>query len=188
MIANRANFEFDADGTVLKLDSLRSPGGGGIYQPRATLGHCLQVPGGGSGDGAGRASGERGPHRQAGAAGAPATATDRGQHGQPATLHNEDYVRDLDLRVGDTVVVRKSGGVIPQIMRVLVEKRPEGTQPYAFPTHCPECGHEAVRTEGDANTYCPNPACPAQQFERIRYFVSRGAMDVRGIGESWWPN
>ena len=100
-----------------------------------------------------------------------------------ATLHNEDFVRDLDLRIGDTVVVRKSGGVIPQIMRVILDKRPDGAEPFAFPTHCPVCGHEATRAEGDANTYCPNPACPAQRFERIRYFVSRGAMDVRGIGE-----
>jgi DNA ligase (NAD+) len=65
----------------------------------------------------------------------------------------------------------------------VLEKRPDTAQPYAFPTTCPECGHAATRAEGDANTYCPNPACPSQQFERLRYFVSRGAMDVRGIGE-----
>ncbi|MBB6098556.1 DNA ligase (NAD+) [Deinobacterium chartae] len=100
-----------------------------------------------------------------------------------ATLHNEDFIRDLDLRIGDSVVVRKAGGVIPEIVRVLPELRPEGTQPYVYPRVCPSCGHAASRAEGDAAVYCPNPACPAQRYQRLVHFVSRPAMDIDGLGE-----
>lgn len=100
-----------------------------------------------------------------------------------ATLHNEDFIAGLGLHVGDTVVVRKAGGVIPEIVRVLAELRPEDALPFVFPTHCPSCGTPAVREEGTANTYCPNRECPAQIYEQIRYFVSRGALDIRGVGE-----
>ena len=100
-----------------------------------------------------------------------------------ATLHNEDFIAALDLRIGDTVAVRKAGGVIPEIVRVLTELRPEGAVPFVFPTLCPSCNTPAVRGEGEANTYCPNRDCPAQIYEQIRYFVSRGALDIRGIGE-----
>ncbi|MGY2892127.1 NAD-dependent DNA ligase LigA [Deinococcus sp. UYEF24] len=100
-----------------------------------------------------------------------------------ATLHNEDFIAGLGLHIGDTVVVRKAGGVIPEIVRVLSELRPEGAVPFVFPTVCPSCGTPAVREEGTANTYCPNRDCPAQIYEQIRYFVSRGALDIRGIGE-----
>ena len=100
-----------------------------------------------------------------------------------ATLHNEDFITGLGLHIGDTVVVRKAGGVIPEIVRVLSELRPEGAAPFVFPTVCPSCGTPAVREEGEANTYCPNRDCPAQIYEQIRYFVSRGALDIRGIGE-----
>ena len=100
-----------------------------------------------------------------------------------ATLHNEDFIAALGLHVGDTVVVRKAGGVIPEIVRVLAELRPEGAVPFVFPAHCPSCHTPAVREEGEANTYCPNRECPAQIYEQIRYFVSRGALDVRGVGE-----
>ena len=100
-----------------------------------------------------------------------------------ATLHNEDFIRDLDLRVNDTVIVRKAGGVIPEIMRVLPELRPEGAAPFVFPDHCPVCGFPAVREEEGANRYCTNPVCPAKLYEGLRYFVSRGALDIRGVGE-----
>ncbi|WP_295816125.1 NAD-dependent DNA ligase LigA [uncultured Deinococcus sp.] len=183
MIARRQSFEFDADGTVLKLDPLRLQEEAGFTSraPRWAIAYkfpveevetvleSITINVGRTGKLAPLA------HLQ--------PRLIEGSTVSRATLHNEDYIRDMDLRVGDTVVVRKSGGVIPQIMRVIPEKRPDGAVPFAFPTHCPECGHEAVRAEGDANTYCPNPACPSQQFERVRYFVSRGAMDIRGIGE-----
>lgn len=183
MTAQRADFEFDADGTVLKLDSLRAQEEAGFTSraPRWAIAYKFPVE-----EvettlesitvNVGR-TGKLAPLAHL------SPRLIEGSTVSKATLHNEDFVRDLDLRIGDTVVVRKSGGVIPQIMRVILDKRPEGAEPFAFPTHCPVCGHEATRAEGDANTYCPNPACPAQRFERIRYFVSRGAMDVRGIGE-----
>ncbi len=100
-----------------------------------------------------------------------------------ATLHNEDFICDLGLHLGDTVIVRKAGGVIPEIVRVLPELRPEGAEPYVFPTTCPVCGFPAVRAEEGANRYCTNPQCPAKLYESLRYFVSRGALDIRGIGE-----
>ncbi|WP_034384447.1 NAD-dependent DNA ligase LigA [Deinococcus sp. YIM 77859] len=183
MTEQRANFEFDADGTVLKLDSLALQAEAGLTSraPRWAIAYKFPVE-----------EVETVLERitvNVGRTGKLAPLAHlsprliEGSTVSKATLHNEDYIRDLDLRIGDTVVVRKAGGVIPQILRVVLEKRPPDAVPYAFPTHCPECGHEAVRAEGDANTYCPNPACPAQQFERLRHFVSRGAMDVRGIGE-----
>ncbi|GMA16637.1 NAD-dependent DNA ligase LigA [Deinococcus metallilatus] len=183
MTQQRAQFEFDADGTVLKLDSLALEAEAGFTSraPRWAIAYKFPVE-----EvetvlesitvNVGR-TGKLAPLAHL------APRLIEGSTVSKATLHNEDYIRDLDLRIGDTVVVRKSGGVIPQIMRVVLEKRPLDAVPYQFPTHCPECGHEVTRAEGDANTYCPNPACPAQQFERLRYFVSRGAMDVRGIGE-----
>ena len=183
MTAQRSAFEFDADGTVIKLDSLplQEEAGFTSRAPRWAIAYKFPVEEVETvleriSVNVGR-TGKLAPlaHLQ--------PRLIEGSTVSKATLHNEDFIRDLDLRVGDTVLVRKSGGVIPQIMRVLPEKRPDGAAPFAFPTHCPECGHEVVRAEGDANTYCPNPACPAQGFERIRYFVSRGAMDVRGIGE-----
>lgn len=183
MILGRSGFEFDADGTVLKLDPLAMQEEAGFTSraPRWAIAYKFPVE-----EvetvlediviNVGR-TGKLAPLAHL------SPRLIEGSTVSRATLHNEDYIRDMDLRIGDTVVVRKSGGVIPQILRVVVGKRPEGAQPYVFPTHCPECGHEAVRAEGDANTYCPNPACPAQQYERLRHFVSRGAMDVRGLGE-----
>lgn len=183
MTEQRSGFEFDADGTVLKLDALALQDEAGFTSraPRWAIAYKFPVE-----EvettlesvtiNVGR-TGKLAPLAHL------SPRLIEGSTVSRATLHNEDYIREMDLRVGDTVVVRKSGGVIPQIMRVVVEKRPPEAVPFTFPTHCPECGHEAVRAEGDANTYCPNPACPAQRFERLRYFVSRGAMDVRGIGE-----
>jgi DNA ligase (NAD+) len=96
-----------------------------------------------------------------------------------ATLHNPGYIQDLDLRLGDRVLVHKSGGIIPEIIRVIVEERPEGLEPYEIPTHCPECQAE-LELDG-ANLRCVNPACPAQQLERIIYYASRAAMDIEGL-------
>jgi DNA ligase (NAD+) len=98
-----------------------------------------------------------------------------------ATLHNEDFIRNLGLRVSDRVVLRKAGGVIPEIVRVVVEERAADSAEWTFPTHCPECGTELVK-EG-AHHFCPNDACPAKEFERIRHFVSRDAMDIAGLGD-----
>ena len=101
-----------------------------------------------------------------------------------ATLHNEDNIRAKDVRVGDTVIVRKAGEIIPEVVRVVTEKRPPGTEPWQFPAACPTCGAELVRAEGEAATRCPNPLCPAQQFRAILHFASRDAMNVDGLGEA----
>ncbi len=101
-----------------------------------------------------------------------------------ATLHNEDYIRERDIRVGDTVVVEKSGDVIPAIVSAVTEKRPAGTNPFKFPHRCPVCGGPIYRLEGEAAYYCENYECPAQVRGRIEHFASRRAMDIEGMGES----
>ncbi len=100
-----------------------------------------------------------------------------------ATLHNEDQVKAKDVRPGDTVIVRKAGDVIPEVVGPVLSMRPKGTKPWVFPTTCPGCGTELVRLEGEADTRCVNPACPFQRDQRIFYFASRGGMDIEGLGE-----
>ncbi len=100
-----------------------------------------------------------------------------------ATLHNEDEIRRLDVRVGDTVIIRRAGDVIPQVVRVIEDQRPEGTEPYKFPTECPVCGSSIVRDEDAAVSRCTGKLiCQAQLIQGISYFVSRGAMDIEGLG------
>ena len=99
-----------------------------------------------------------------------------------ATLHNEDYVRDLDIRVGDMVAVKRAGEVIPQVLRALTELRTGEERPWEMPKECPVCGQPAERAPGEAATYCLNSACPAQLVRGIEHFVSRGAMDIEGFG------
>jgi DNA ligase (NAD+) len=101
-----------------------------------------------------------------------------------ATLHNEDYIKELDIRPGDTVVVEKGGDVIPKVSEVIREKRPRGTKPFTMPDKCPECGSKISRPEGEANYYCENSECPAQVRARIGHFAHRGAMDIEGLGEA----
>ncbi len=101
-----------------------------------------------------------------------------------ATLNNEDYIRKLDVRIGDTVIVEKGGDVIPKITGVVAEKRPRGLKPFVMPMKCPECGYKLYRPEGEANYYCENPECPAQVRGRIEHFASRGGMDIEGLGEA----
>jgi DNA ligase (NAD+) len=100
-----------------------------------------------------------------------------------ATLHNEDEVARKDIREGDTVVVRKAGDVIPQVVAPVLARRPDGSAPWTFPACCPECGGPLVRLEGEADRYCVNLECPAQRVQRILHFASRGAMDIEGLGE-----
>ncbi|AKU50201.1 NAD-dependent DNA ligase LigA [Xanthomonas arboricola] len=103
-----------------------------------------------------------------------------------ATLHNADQIARLDVRVGDTVIVRRAGDVIPEVAGVVAEQRPPGTQPWQMPTQCPVCGSEIVREEGEAVWRCSGElTCPAQRKEAFRHFVSRRAMDVDGLGEKF---
>lgn len=101
-----------------------------------------------------------------------------------ATLHNADFIAEKDVRVGDTVVLHKAGDIIPEILSVVKEKRPEGTVPFAMPAHCPSCGEPVYRENGEAATRCINPDCPAQLERRIIHFVSRDAMGIDFLGES----
>lgn len=99
-----------------------------------------------------------------------------------ATLHNEDYIRDLDIRIGDTVLVKRAGDVIPKVLRPLPELRDGSERVWQMPEFCPSCGEPIARPPGEAATYCVNNACPAQLVRRVEHFVARGAMDIRGFG------
>ncbi|HRJ42154.1 MAG TPA: NAD-dependent DNA ligase LigA, partial [Caldilineaceae bacterium] len=99
-----------------------------------------------------------------------------------ATLHNEDYISELDIRVGDTVLVKRAGDVIPKVLRPLPELRDGSEQPWQMPATCPDCGQPLVRPEGEVATYCVNNACPAQLVRKVEYFVGKGSLDIAGFG------
>jgi DNA ligase (NAD+) len=100
------------------------------------------------------------------------------------SLHNEDEVRRKDVRVGDTVLIERAGDVIPYVVQVVLSRRPSDAAPYAFPERCPACGHAAARLPGEAYWRCLNAACPAQLKGRLRHFGSRRAMDIEHLGEA----
>ena len=100
-----------------------------------------------------------------------------------ATLHNQDFIDGLDIRIGDTIKVFKSGEIIPKVRSVCHAKRPVGTVPFLIGNTCPVCGHKAVREVDTADIKCTNPSCPAQLENHIINFVSRDAMDIKGMGE-----
>ena len=102
---------------------------------------------------------------------------------QRATLHNSDRVSELDIRIGDTVIIRKAGEIIPEVLRVIKELRPPQTQPYQMPSHCPECNSLLVRPKGEAVTRCVNRSCPAILRGSLVHWVSRDALDIQGLGE-----
>lgn len=99
-----------------------------------------------------------------------------------ATLHNQDFITEKDIRIGDTVLVQKAGEIIPEIVAVLHQHRPEGTQPYLFPEQCPVCGAPVVRDEDGAHIRCTGAECPAQLLRHLVHFASRDAMDIEGLG------
>lgn len=101
-----------------------------------------------------------------------------------ATLHNEDEIERLDLRIGDQVLIEKSGEIIPQIVSVLKEKRKGKEKKFTMPRTCPACGSDAVRTEGEVAVRCTSPSCPAQLRARILHFAGRKAMDIEGMGDA----
>lgn len=102
-----------------------------------------------------------------------------------ATLHNEDYIRSRDIRIGDWVTVERAGEVIPQITSVIVNRRTGEEQEFRMPTECPSCKQPTVRPEGEAMWYCVNSACPAQLKRLVEHFASKGAMEIEGLGEKW---
>ena len=107
-----------------------------------------------------------------------------GTNVERATLHNQDFIDSMDVRIGDTIRVYKSGEIIPKIKEVVREKRPADAKPFAIGTHCPVCGAPAVREADTADIRCQNPSCPAQIENHLLNFVSRDAMDIKGLGES----
>ena len=100
-----------------------------------------------------------------------------------ATLHNQDEITKKDIREGDTVVVQRAGDVIPEVVKVVVSRRSGNEKPYVMPETCPVCGSKVQRKEGEAVSRCPNPGCPAQIRASLRHFVSKGAMDIDGMGD-----
>lgn len=102
---------------------------------------------------------------------------------QRATLHNENIIREKDIRIGDAVIIRKAGDIIPEVKQVLFDQRPEGLEPFTMPTHCPACGSELVRIDDEVALRCVNPSCFAQVAEGLSHFVSRNAMNIDGVGE-----
>ena len=101
-----------------------------------------------------------------------------------ATLHNEDEIKRKDIRVGDTVIIRRAGDVIPQVVRSIAERRPANALPFVMPDHCPECGSDVMRDEAEATIRCSGGLfCPAQRRQAIKHFAARRAMDVEGLGD-----
>ncbi len=110
-----------------------------------------------------------------------------------ATLHNEDYIAEKDIRIGDTAVIQRAGDVIPQVVRIVAERRPAGAIPYVFPETCPACGSQAIREPDEAARRCTGGLiCPAQAVERLKHFVGREAFDIEGLGrkhiEEFWAD
>jgi len=100
-----------------------------------------------------------------------------------AALHNEEDIHRKDIRIGDTVIVQRAGEVIPEIVGPVVSKRTGKEKKFHMPSHCPVCSAEVIKPEGEAMHRCTNSACPSQALEKIKHFVSRGAMDIDGVGE-----
>ncbi|MGH2447341.1 MAG: NAD-dependent DNA ligase LigA [Chloroflexota bacterium] len=101
-----------------------------------------------------------------------------------ATLHNEQDIQRKDIRIGDRVIVRRAGDVIPQVVKPIVEERRDGASVYRIPELCPVCGTPVVQPDGEAMHYCPNPNCPARRYRELEHFASEPAMDIQGLGEA----
>ena len=102
---------------------------------------------------------------------------------QRASLHNMDLIQELDVRIGDTVVIHKAGDIIPEVVEVLTDSRPSDSQALPIPRTCPECDHDLVRLDSEVAIRCVNPLCPAQRLAQLSHFTSRGAMNIVGLGE-----
>lgn len=99
-----------------------------------------------------------------------------------ASLHNEDLIHEKDIRIGDSVIIKKAGDIIPEVIKSVLDRRPQNAEVYHMPTHCPSCDHELVRIEGEVALRCINPKCQAQLVEGMIHFVSRQAMNIDGLG------
>lgn len=179
---NRENFSFDIDGAVVKVNDLahrqelgstaKFPRWAAAYKyppeekPTELLDIVVQV----GRTGVLTPKAVLAPVRLAGT-----TVTN-------ATLHNQDFITEKDIRIGDTVMVRKAGEIIPEVLAVVMDKRPEGTQPYRLPDTCPECGQPVCRDEDGAHIRCTGAECPAQLLRNLAHFASRDAMDIDGLG------
>jgi DNA ligase (NAD+) len=182
--ADRDALGYDADGAVVKVDSLAQQRrlGTTAHHPRWAIAYkfpaqqattrLLAIDINVGRTGALTPTGRLEPVRIAGA------TISR------TTLHNADEIERLDVRVGDTVVVERAGDVIPHIVKVLTDRRPPGTPRFVFPDRCPVCGSSASRPEGEVVVRCTNAACPAQLKEALLHYGSRGAMDIEHLGEA----
>ena len=178
----RENFDFEIDGAVVKVNSLHD---------RVTLGSTAKFPRWAA---AYKYPPEQKPSRvtdiviQVGRTGVltPKAVVEpvrlAGTTVTNATLHNQDFITEKDVRVGDTVLVQKAGEIIPEIVSVVLEKRPQGTAPYTIPDRCPVCGAPVVRDEDGAALRCTGAECPAQLLRHLVHFASRNAMDIEGLG------
>ena len=180
--AHREHLPYEIDGVVVKVDSIAQQRHLGWTAKAPALGDRVQVCGAAGGDDGGKYRRAGGPHRRADACGAPGAGEVSGVTVSRATLHNEDEIERLGVQIGDTVVIERSGDVIPKVVRV---PHPGILSP-AVPDarHCPVCGGKVVREEGEAASRCINTNCPARLKESILHFASRGVMDIDGMGEA----
>ena len=178
----RESFQYDIDGAVIKLDSLAQ---------RITLGSTAKAPRWAA---AFKYPPEKKESRlvdivvQVGRTGVltPKAVVEpvrlAGTRVTNATLHNQDFIDALDVRIGDTVLLQKAGEIIPEVLSVNLSKRPEGTAPFKLPDHCPECGSPVIRDPDGAAMRCTGAECPAQLLRSLVHFASRNAMDIEGLG------
>ena len=180
--SRRHDLDYATDGVVVKLDDLRLQDTAGFTQKAPRWAIALKYPA------------EEAPSRllrltcQVGRTGVITPVAEfeavalAGTSVSRATLHNADRLAELDLHSGDTIVVRKAGEIIPEVLRVLPELRPEGAKPLDLPLQCPSCNSVLVRESGEAATRCVNSSCPAILRGALRHWVSKGALDIEGMG------
>ena len=180
--SRRHDLNYATDGVVVKLNDLRLQDAAGFTQKAPRWAIALKYPA------------EEAPSRllkltcQVGRTGVVTPVAEfepvslAGTSVSRATLHNADRLQELDLHSGDTIIVRKAGEIIPEVLRVLPELRLEGALPLELPHHCPSCGSDLVRESGEAATRCVNSSCPAILSGALRHWVSKGALDVDGLG------